>query len=303
MTLRTPSTTQSRQALLDLARTNERLAQNQNRATSGNRLTSPGDDPTAAATILSFGNSIQANNQFVKQVDSAISFQSSSETIVSSAIEATTRLKELAVNGASASIPELDGIRSNLLALANTQTQGKYLFAGTNTQTQPFTLSNGPSPTATYSGTTGAGTQGNIDLFVTSTTAVTTNVRGDVVFLGGKDAVPGNSKDIFQAINDLEAAYSTTPPGSTATVQAHLDSILANLNQVQADLGGRQAALLSLKDTLSGFNVTLQDLQNTQQNTDYVKVATELSQDQTLQSVTLSVLAKSNKTNLFDYLA
>ena len=54
---------------------------------------------------------------------------------------------------------------------------------------------------------------------------------------------------------------------------------------------------------LSGFNVTLQDLQNTQQNTDYVKVATELSQDQTLQSVTLSVLAKSNKTNLFDYLA
>ena len=72
MTLRTPSTTQSRQALLDLARTNERLAQNQNRATSGNRLTSPGDDPTAAATILSFGNSIQANNQFVRQVDSAI---------------------------------------------------------------------------------------------------------------------------------------------------------------------------------------------------------------------------------------
>ena len=44
-------------------------------------------------------------------------------------------------------------------------------------------------------------------------------------------------------------------------------------------------------------------MQNTLQNTDYPKVATEYSQDQTVQSVTLSALAKSNKTTLFDYLA
>jgi flagellar hook-associated protein 3 FlgL len=299
MSIRTPSTTQSRQALLDLERTNERLVQNQTRITTGNRLTSPGDDPAAAASILSFGNSIQANTEYLKQVDAATGYLSSSEDAVSSAINDVERLMEISASGSSASVPELESIRTHLLALANTQSQGKYLFAGTNTQTQPFS----DTLPVTYNGTTGLGTQGDINLNVTSTYLVTTNLRGDEVFLGGKNAAPGNANDIFQAVKDLETALSTGNTALRQTVDTNLNSIFANLNQAQSELGGRQAGLLSLKDTLSGLNVTLQGMQDAQQGTDYAKAATEYSQDQTTQTATFNLLGKANKTNLFDYLA
>lgn len=298
MSYRTASTTQSRQALLDLQRTQERLGKNQTRIATGHRLTSPSDDPSAAASILDFGNSIQVNAQSIKQADSATSFLSFTEDAVSAAINSTMRLQEIAVSGSSSSVPELDAIRSTLLSIANTQTQGKYLFAGTQSQTQPFT--NGVP--VTYNGSTGLGSQGDINLNVTSSTTVTTNVRGDVVFLGGKNAAPGNAKDIFQAVTDLETGFTTNNAALVQTATTNLDSILSNLLKVRVDLGGRQAGLQSLKDTLSGFNVTLQGLQSTQQDTNYPQAVSEYTADQTMQSATLSTLAKSNQSNLFDFL-
>jgi len=284
--------------LLDLQRTQERLANNQTRIATGNRLTSPGDDPAAAAAILDFGNSIQANTQYIKQADAALGFLSSSEDAVTGTIDQVQRLMELAVQASPAGVPELDSIRSVLLTLANTQSQGKYLFSGTNTQTQPFSN----TIPVTYNGTPGSGNQGDINLDVTATASVTTNVRGDVVFLGGKDALPGNPKDVFQSITDLETAVTTNDTALLQTVKSNLNSILANLSQVQSDLGGRQAGLLSLKDTLSGFNVTLQGLQSNQQDTNYPQTITDFTSDQTTQSASLSALSKINKTNLFDYL-
>lgn len=302
MSFRTPSTTQNRQALLDLERTKERLALNQARIGSGKRIARPGDDPTAAALILDFGNSIQANAQFLKQADSAMSFLKSSEDVVATSLNEVTRLQELAQQGLTSSnagsgraamASEVDAIRTNLLALANTQAQGKYLFAGTQTKTVPF--AGPPAGPITY-----AGDAGVISLDVTANTTVSTNVPGSTVFFGAGGQ--GSPTDLFQAVTDLRDGLTTNNSALIQTASTNLKAILSNLNQVQTDLGGRQAGLLDLKDTLSGFNVTLQDLQNTQQDTNYAEAVTEFTSDSTVQSATLSTLAKSGKTNLFDYL-
>jgi len=308
MSLRTPSTTQTRQALLDLERTNERLAQNQARIASGNRLTSPGDDPTAAASILSFGNSIEANTQYLKQADTAISFLKASEDAVSGSIEHTMSLEELAQRGLfattaaerTAMAPQVDAIRTMLLGLANTQVQGKFLFAGTQTlgtaaHPLPFQDAAPPAGPINY-----WGDSGSINLEVATNTSVSTNIPGNTVFFGAGGQ--GSSTDILQAVTDLRNGLTTNNTALIQTASTNLKAVLDNLNQMRADLGGRQAGLLSLKDTLSGFNITLQDMQNTQQSTDYPQAATEYAQDQTIQAATLSTLAKSNKTNLFDYI-
>ncbi|MCX6546734.1 MAG: flagellin [Acidobacteria bacterium] len=70
-----------------------------------------------------------------------------------------------------------------------------------------------------------------------------------------------------------------------------------------AELGGRQAGLQSLQTSLGAFNASLQALQTDQQATDYPTAMTEYTSDETMQSVTLSVMARTNKVNLFDYLA
>jgi len=312
MSIRTTSGIAQRQSLLDLQRTNERLAMNESRIATGKRLTKPGDDPTAAALILDFGNSIQANTQYIKQADSALSFLTTSEDIVAAAIDANMRLSELAQQGlnstntgtSSAIVAELDGIRANLMSLANTQDQGKYIFAGTNTQTPPFTdnpLNLSPAPAPPYLvPPTYVGNSGTISLDVSASTSVATNTPGDQVFLGAGGPAGSN---FFQAISDLRAALLI--PNNAAGIQTAAGEIgtsLDFLSKVRTDLGGRQSSLNSLKDMLSNFNLSLQDMQNTQEATDYPKAAVEYASDQTIQSATLSAMAKASKTNLFDYL-
>ncbi len=301
MSFRTASTTQQRQSLLDLQRTQERLAQNQTRITTGSRITGPGDDPTASAAILDFNNSIQVNTQFIKQADAALSYLTPAENNVASAIEATMRLQELAIGGSTASISELDAIRSNLLSMANAQSQGKYLFAGTATDTKPFALANPADPTSQilYQGNSGQ-IKVNLDGNATNPNQVTTNIPGDTVFFGAGGM--GSSTDIFQAITDLKAAFTANNPAAAKVAATNLDLILANLNKAQADLGGRQAGVTNLKETYANFNATLENLQSAQEATDYPKVMTDVTADETLRSVTLSTMAKASKANLFDYL-
>ncbi|WLT32928.1 flagellin [Geothrix sp. PMB-07] len=301
MALRTPSTNQTQQSLLALQRTKERLALNQTRISTGNRLTGPGDDPTASAAVLSLGNSIDANTQFIKQADSALGYLSMSEDVVAAAIERVQRLGELAAEGGSAASSEVDSIRTALIDLANTKGQGKFLFAGTATQGTaahplPFEDAAPPAGPINY-----WGNAGSISLNVTNTTVVATNLPGDSVFFGSGGQ--GSSTDIFKVVTDLRDGLATNNAALTATATTNLTACLDSLTKAQVDLGGKQSQLLALKDTLSGFNVSLQGLQNTQQDTDYPQAATEYASDQVIQSASLSVLAKVNKTNLFDYLA
>jgi flagellar hook-associated protein 3 FlgL len=303
MSIRTVTSSENRQSLLDLQRTDERLANNQQRISSGNRLVNAGDDPAAAASIVDLGNSIQANTGYLKQITAATSYLSPSEDAVNAAVNANMRLQELATEaGASnltaadraSELAEIDSIRTNLVSIANTQSQGKYLFAGMKTTTAPFTDAVPPA-LPTYNGD-----QGSINVTVSPSQTVTTNIPGDQVFENGG---PGSASNFFQAIADLRDGITSNNTAQIQTASNNLTTVLGNLNQVLSELGGRQAGLSALTDTLSGFNVSLQSIQSTQQATDYPTAAVEYASDQTAQSATLSAMAKISKTNLFDYLA
>lgn len=302
MSIRTVTNTETRQSLLDLQRTNERLANNQQRISSGNRLVNAGDDPVAAASIVDLANSIQANTDYIRQITAATSYLSPSEDAVNAAVNANMRLQELATSAGGSALSaadrasmltEIDSIRTNLVSIANTKSQGKYLFAGKMTTTVPFTDAVPPA-LPIYNGD-----QGSVSVNVAPSQSVATNIPGDQVFENGG---PGSSSNFFQAIADLRVGITNNNPAQIQTAANNLTSVLGNLNQVLAELGGRQAGLSALTDMLSGFNVSLQSLQSTQQATDYPKAAVEYSSDQTALSATVSSMAKISKTNLFDYL-
>ncbi len=304
MSVRMPTTNNNRQALLDLQRTQEQLAVDSTRISTGNRINSPGDDPTGSALILDFTNSIQANTHFLQQATAADSMLQSASDAFTSIIGEVNNLQVLAQQGlSSANTP--DGIaalaaqvqasRSNLLSLANTQSQGKYVFAGTQTTTVPFTDTAPPAGAVTYSGDSGT-----ISLGVTPTTSVVTNVPGNTLFFGAGGQ--GSSTDLFQAVNDLYNGLSTNNAALVQTATTNLSGIMSNLYQQQATVGGRQSGLADLQTTISGVNLSLQGVQNSLQGTDYAQTISEYSNLNTVQSATLSTMAKNNNNNLFNYL-
>jgi flagellar hook-associated protein 3 FlgL len=301
MTLRTVNPYTSYQTLLDMQRTKSQMADLTQQLSSGNRLTQLGTDPTASALVLDFQNSINKNNAYVDQMNSATSYLSMAETTLSSANDSITRLLEIGQQGMSdttsasgrASIAsEVDGIKSSLLALANTQSQGKYIFAGTQTTTQPFT--------ATATGATYSGDANSINLNVTQSTTVTTNLPGDTVFFGAGGQ--GSNTDLFTQVTNLKTGLNNNDSAAIQTAYTNLQNILGTINSQMTDLGGRQSMLSQLKDNTQNYNLSLQTIQGSYQDVDYPTVVTEYTKAQTAQQASLSVMAQTNKLNLFDYL-
>ncbi|OQA37340.1 MAG: Flagellar hook-associated protein 3 [Acidobacteria bacterium ADurb.Bin340] len=302
MSLRTPNPFTNRQTLLDLQRTKERLAILNEQLASGRRIVRLGDDPTGSALIVDFKTSIERNKQYEKQIASARSFLRASETSLGTLSDGLARLLELGQQGLSDTTgasgrprlaQEVDGLRSNFLSISNTQSGGKYLFAGTRTTTEPFS---GPSagPIA-Y-----AGDNASIDLDVSVGAAITTNLTGDRVFFG--PGGQGSASDLFQAVTDLRDGLSTNNRALIQSAYDNLQTIHGRLQDLTTEVGGRQASLDQLEESLGSFNLSLQSIQNTYEALDYPEAITAYTREDTAQQAALSTLAKSNQQNLFDYL-
>ena len=114
---------------------------------TGKRLEQPSDDPSSAAQILTLKRSIEEMNRFLKNMDVANSWLSAADTAFDKLDGYVSRVRELAVQGANdtqnaesraAIAKELNQIFSELLDIGNTQSMGKYIFAGTKSDKKPF---------------------------------------------------------------------------------------------------------------------------------------------------------------------
>lgn len=302
MSFRTPSSIFTRDALLGLQRLDERISLLQNQISTGSRLVRTADDPSGAALVVDMKASIGANNQYLRQINDAMGFLQSTEAVTSPLTEGLMRLAELGARsldltlsaGARAAIgAEIDGIRTNFISYGNMKAQGKYLFAGTRTQTLPF--SGPPAGPIVY-----AGDSNSISVDVGPSRSVAMNVAGDTLFLG--PGGQGSATDIFQQVTDFRDAINTNNVAGVQTALANLDTIFARVLVVTTDLGGRQNSILQLKDTLETFNLTLQGVQNSVEDLDYPKAVTDFTNAQTAQSAAMSTLARVNQRNLFDFM-
>lgn len=313
MTIRTPNPLSSAQSMLDLQRSKERLAEYYTQLTSGNRIVGLGDDPAGSALILNFQSSIQQNKQYMAQIDSASAYLANSETVASSVGTQVTRLMELAQQGMNgtqssssraAAAKEVDSVFTSLVNLANTQVQGKYIFAGSNTTTKPFDPATAPagSPNSiTYNGN-----HSNIDFNVGASATTHTNLPGDTLFLGGDATAAGTyggSLDLFNAAKSLSAALNANDATGIQTAYDNLKAISAHVNDQIAQLGGWQSGIDQLKSDLTALNTNLQAVQDSVQGVDYPTAITGYTKENVAQQASLATLAKVGSKSLFDYLA
>jgi len=311
MTIRTPNPINSSQMLLDLQRSKERYSNYATQLTTGKAIVNLGDDPAGSAAILNFQASIDQNRQFMSQIDSATGFLQNSETVATSVQTQVTRLMELAQNGMNgtqssvsrgAIASEVDGIFTNLVNLANTKVQGKYIFAGTNTTTVPFDSATAPagSPNSiTYNGN-----NATINFTVGASATSATNIAGDTLFLGGAaPAAYGGNLDLFNATKSLSQALTAGNTAAIQTAYTNLQAISAHLNDSITHLGGLQNGIDNIKTSLADINTNLKAVQDTVEGVDYPSAITGFTRESTAQSATLSVMARISSKSLFDYLA
>lgn len=129
------------------------VSETQLQMSSGKKVVTPSDNPTAAIQILQLQHSIDLTNTFQTNIGYAQASLNAEESTLSNGNDLMQRVRELAVqaNSGAMSNADLQSIAqevqqdlNGLLALANSRDgSGNYLFSGNCTTTQPFGQSGG----------------------------------------------------------------------------------------------------------------------------------------------------------------
>ncbi len=117
-------------------------------AASQKRINKPSDDPVGAARVLGYRDSLAAIQQYRSSVSTATSWLGSADQALMQVNTVLTRIKGLAEQAATGTLDahnreqisyELRQQFSQLINLANTQVEGRHIFAGHKTGQPAFT--------------------------------------------------------------------------------------------------------------------------------------------------------------------
>ena len=125
-----------------------RLARVQEQIASGRKNLRPSDDPRALAKTLALKNDLRRIAAYADNVSSAAATMSLTESSLQEVSDLVSRARELLVEGANgtndqeaanAQALELRSLVDALLLVANRDIGGRYVFAGQETSTAPYT--------------------------------------------------------------------------------------------------------------------------------------------------------------------
>lgn len=278
----------------------QRQTQLEQYASTGVKVSAPGDDPVAAQQILHLKSLIAAKDQYARNVSSGTSMLSMSDSAMAGISDALTRTKELALSMSSdtinsdsktAAVAELQQLKSQIIALGNTQLNGKYIFGGYKNDTAPFDAATGGF----------SGTDDNIDLEIDRGAYLTVNYTGAKLISGGTP--PGSSgTDMMKIFDNLTTALDS---GDTSGVRAELGSLDSAMSQV---LAARSVMGASINRLSSASSIGEEMQLNTTkvlsglQDVDIMEVVSELSKQQTAYQAAIAASAKISQVSLLDYL-
>ncbi len=267
---------------------------------SGLRVSSLSDDPVAVAANTQLASSIAHIDAFVQSAGKEQSLLQVTDSTLGEVVRQVTSALSLAVSASngtlnaanrSAIAQQVSDLRDSVVSLANTSYQGKYLFSGSQGNTQPFSQTTAVTPAlATYHG----------DAVITNITTpeglkVQTNLPGSAVF-----QTPG--ADLLGSLNQLVADISSGSSTSIATDTAAVTAALQNVSTQRSVLGSSLNRLNSNSNYAQTQKATLQAQQSSLLSADTAQVATDLKSAEVQRQALLSVVAAVQQNNLFNYL-
>jgi flagellar hook-associated protein 3 FlgL len=276
----------------DEARLTEELA-------SGSRVNQLSDDPVAAGENVLLSNQIAGDDSFSQTASSTQSMLQVSDSALGTVVSQLTSAISLATEANNGTLDasdvqstsnQLEGIRDEVLSMANTTYLGRYVFSGSQGGTAPYTLDTTVSPAvATY--------QGDNDVEYLETPngqQIQLNVPGSQIFSAAGTSVLGT-------LNQLIADYSTGTPASTAVSDTDaLTSALGYVTQQRVLIDNSITRLTAAQNYTQSEQTQLESVQTNLLQADVGQIATQLSTTETQQSALSQVIATLGKQSLFN---
>jgi flagellar hook-associated protein 3 FlgL len=290
------------QFLNQVNRISQRMETAQRRIATGLRLGRVSDDPDRIPALLQARADLAAAGQVQANLGRIKAEVDAGERALQSAVQLLERARTLAAQGATATqtpesraalAAEIGSLLEQLVGLAGTQVEGRFIFSGDADRTVPYTIDLAQSPpVSAYLGSPG--------------TRLAQHPNGTTFSLGR------TAQEIFDsatpetnAFRTLEGLREALLANDEDAVRAALDGLKLVEDHVNIQLaryGTAQNKIAEANEYAESVRVRLQTLIAETEEADLSAAILELNQAQIQQQAALSARASLPRRTLFDYL-
>jgi flagellar hook-associated protein 3 FlgL len=289
-------------------------------AASGKKLNKPSDDPSAVRPVLNSQALLRANDRYLKTMGTALDRFNNledhfehMENMLVSAYETTIA----SINGAYTAEDRINlantisQIKDEILDVANAKYDGKFIFAGFEERTKPFTV-NGTFDPLTYDPANSLtwpvqyrGDNNTFSLEISPGEMVVVGISGSDLFLGDADndgAVDAGGYDIFAVLTRIETAMRANDP---AALEAEMDNLQKGTDQFRIErgkIGNNTAKVERAMVNLQDVQISLQETLSRYEDADIIEAITNMTQQENALEAALQVAARVSRLSILDYL-
>jgi flagellar hook-associated protein 3 FlgL len=288
--------------LLAMDQLNKRLDRAQQQVSSGKRIQTASDSPDQITELLSVRAEIAQNQQVRTDLASyrlEADVAAHAITQASTVLDNVKSLTSIALDGTldptmQANLAqEVQGYMQDMVGIAGTQANGRYVFSGDNDQVAPFSL----DLTKANGVTAYAGTASSRRAQAPDGSSFAIAKDGQDIF---DSPIPG--ADVFGALNNLRLAIWSN---NSSAVQAALTGIQTAQDHLQTEAvfyGIAQSRISQATDDAANKDQQLQSQRSSIEDADITSSILELQQVEFQRQAALTARAKTPPTSLFDYL-
>jgi len=282
----------------------ERLSRSQEQATTGLRVNRTSDDPVAASEILNLQTRLDRLEQYRRNINSGLSSLNLTENTLGQVRDLGVRVRSLTVQGANdvttaegreALAEEIDQEIRQLLSLANTKHNGRYLFGGNEIRQSPYESTEGENGWLETVTPTFRQGQDRLELIIDEGERMEMTVTAEDTF------ALGDADDLFDILFDLRQALADNDGEAIGDMLPRLDEALEKLNGVTSMVGSRIQSAQEILNRFDEKEITLTSRISDIGDVDIADALTRLNEDMTSYELALRTSAKSIQPSLVNF--
>ncbi|HHU19862.1 MAG TPA: flagellar hook-associated protein FlgL [Bacilli bacterium] len=277
-----------------------------NQLSSGKKITRPSEDPVVAMKGMNYRSQLSNIKQYERNIGEVNNWINNADEAMHEVTQMLHRMNDLTLqanNGTNSEddrmniAKEIDQLVDQMVNLANTRVNDKYMFNGTDTTgpINPVTGERTPPFVRNDDGT-----------FTVSenTNDVLIEVSSGVRFKVNSDPTSVFSEEFF---NDLQALVDdlNNPDVTTDELESHLGTLETHLNntlQERAEIGARMNRVELIENRLRNQSVNAEQMMSDNEDADTAEVIMNLTMQEAIHRASLSAGARVLQPSLLDFL-
>ncbi|QNK58356.1 flagellar hook-associated protein FlgL [Paenibacillus sp. PAMC21692] len=288
---------QNTQLLKNLRNTNSGIVNWQNQLATGQKIHRPGDDPVGIGYQMRYDTELARSDEFLENARTGTGWLNTMDSNLQQATEILQRAKVLTQQALNGTTPEdarkqiaseILQLKEQMVAVANSSYDGRYMFNGQKTDVQPYS-----SATAATDVTDTGMYYLNVSPFVT----VPVSISGEQIF-----GASGSPDNVFLALdeiyNNLIANDVTALSGGLTKIDAAADRISLNL----AEVGARTNRFELVENRLLDEQVGLKQLRAQVADVDMPEALIQLQTRENIMQASLATGARIMQVSLIDFI-